>query len=460
MPEPLIPAGAMLVAFAAALPLRSAPRGRPGRRRRARRRLLRHRVALETLRDVEADRRAGSLDDATYAEQLAAAEARAAITRAALDDPQRRPACRRRAAPARRRGRSSARAAAAVIGALLVVGSALPATGIANGVVAELRPPVAEAAESARRDRIDELLGRPPPTLATRPRCRRWQTNTSGRVERGGPRRSGRRAAGIDRDRARPRRRVRADHRCVSPRRRPKNARSVPTSYEALEAADPVEVAFFDGLIALREGESAAAAAPSIASSSSFDDPRASMVRGLRDEAEANDRRLLRRDAPEHPPRARRGHRQRADRGSAWRRHAVVGGPAEPVLPGVGQRRPLPAAVGFADHGVDCTLRHEAVDRARHPSARGGADPRARSREADANAAASRIEDAALGRSRVLLGLELALELAGLPRGVGLQEGAPRGEAAIVARDAARGRGSGCIGAGHHPRIWLRGQPC
>ena len=81
---------------------------------------------------MEADRRAGSLDDATYAEQLAAAEARAAITRAALDDPQadRLPAPSRAGA---RRGRLIGGAAAAVIGALLVVGSALPATGIANG---------------------------------------------------------------------------------------------------------------------------------------------------------------------------------------------------------------------------------------------------------------------------------------------------------------------------------------
>ena len=48
---------------------------------------LRHRVALEALRDVEADRRAGSLDDAGYADQLAEAEARASETRAALADP-------------------------------------------------------------------------------------------------------------------------------------------------------------------------------------------------------------------------------------------------------------------------------------------------------------------------------------------------------------------------------------
>jgi Flp pilus assembly protein TadD len=55
-----------------------------------------------------------------------------------------------------------------------------------------------------------------------------------------------------------------------------------------LETADPVEEAFFDGLIARAEGDGAAAAvafdrflelAP--------DDARAGMVRGLRDEVEA-----------------------------------------------------------------------------------------------------------------------------------------------------------------------------
>ncbi|HET8570885.1 MAG TPA: tetratricopeptide repeat protein [Candidatus Limnocylindria bacterium] len=46
---------------------------------------LRHRVAIEALRDVEADRRAGSLDDATYADQRAEAEVRAAQTLAELD---------------------------------------------------------------------------------------------------------------------------------------------------------------------------------------------------------------------------------------------------------------------------------------------------------------------------------------------------------------------------------------
>jgi cytochrome c-type biogenesis protein CcmH/NrfG len=46
---------------------------------------LRHRIAIEALRDVEADRRAGSLDEATYRAELLLAEQRAVAARAALD---------------------------------------------------------------------------------------------------------------------------------------------------------------------------------------------------------------------------------------------------------------------------------------------------------------------------------------------------------------------------------------
>nr|MBA3851104.1 hypothetical protein [Chloroflexota bacterium] len=80
---------------------------------------LRHRVALEALRDVETDRRAGSLTDAAYAEQQAQAEERAASTRAALDryHPDLAPT-----APTTR-GRRAAAVAAGVIGSVLLAGS-------------------------------------------------------------------------------------------------------------------------------------------------------------------------------------------------------------------------------------------------------------------------------------------------------------------------------------------------
>jgi Flp pilus assembly protein TadD len=64
------------------------------------------------------------------------------------------------------------------------------------------------------------------------------------------------------------------------------NARSAHRSYAALPSADPVEIAFFDGLIARRENDREAA----LAAFDRFlelapDDPRAGMIRGLRDEA-------------------------------------------------------------------------------------------------------------------------------------------------------------------------------
>ena len=110
-------------------------------------------MSLEALRDVETDRLAGSLDDAGYAEQLAQAEERAALTRAALD--------RHRDADVDGTGRSGRRAAigaAALIGAVLLGGSYLPATGIANGTEVNQALADAQAAESARQLRIDGLL--------------------------------------------------------------------------------------------------------------------------------------------------------------------------------------------------------------------------------------------------------------------------------------------------------------
>ncbi|MDQ3345952.1 MAG: hypothetical protein M3473_06605, partial [Chloroflexota bacterium] len=114
---------------------------------------LRHRVALEALRDVETDRRAGSLTDAAYAEQQAQAEERAASTRAGLDryHPDLAPT------PPTTRGRRAAAVAAGVIGAVLLAGSFIPATGIGNSTSINQVLADAQAAESARQGRIDAL---------------------------------------------------------------------------------------------------------------------------------------------------------------------------------------------------------------------------------------------------------------------------------------------------------------
>ena len=66
-----------------------------------------------------------------------------------------------------------------------------------------------------------------------------------------------------------------------------RNARAVHDSYADVATADPVELAFFDGLIALRGENDAAAALEAFERFLELapDDPRAGMVRGLRDEA-------------------------------------------------------------------------------------------------------------------------------------------------------------------------------
>jgi tetratricopeptide (TPR) repeat protein len=100
---------------------------------------VRHRLALEALRDVEADHRAGSLDEERYALQRAEAEAHAVATRRALDAA--RPPAPGAAA------RPSLRLPALLAGGLallLLAGYALPA-------------PVGIAERDARLDRIRVL---------------------------------------------------------------------------------------------------------------------------------------------------------------------------------------------------------------------------------------------------------------------------------------------------------------
>lgn len=104
---------------------------------------LRYRVALEALRDVEADRRAGSLDDAGYAEQRAQAEHRAAAALAELEaavaeqpqpsqrqDPEAPPA-----QPAHRSRRLAGLVGVALAGLLVVGFFVPPPVGLANPVV-------------------------------------------------------------------------------------------------------------------------------------------------------------------------------------------------------------------------------------------------------------------------------------------------------------------------------------
>ncbi|HEX7196776.1 MAG TPA: hypothetical protein VF364_08080 [Candidatus Limnocylindria bacterium] len=243
---------------------------------------LRHRVALEALRDVEIDRRAGSLDDAAYAEQLAQAEGRAAATRAALAQ---RPAV---ADTSSTRGRRAAMVGAGLIGIVLLGGSFVPAAGIANRTEVNQALADAQETESARQARIAELQA----DLADEPDAATLSALADEYL------------AGATRDdlvraavslqlliELEPQR-ADAYERIMSAYLRAgdaTNARAAHDSYAELETADPVEVAFFDGLIALR-GENDTDAA--VAAFDRFlelapDDPRAGMIRGLRDEAAA-----------------------------------------------------------------------------------------------------------------------------------------------------------------------------
>ena len=246
---------------------------------------LRHRVALEALRDVEIDRRAGSLDDAAYAQQLAEAEARAAQTRAALERPS------SAAAPTSRSARGPALLAAGIVAAALLAGAVIPASGIANQTDINEGLAAAEAMESARQDRIRELQAalaedsRDPETLSALADAYLAGSSQEDLV----------RAAvalqvliELEPDRADAYERLMTAYLRAGDYA---NARAVHESYAGLATADPVEAAFFDGLIALR-GETDPARAETAFDQFlrlAPDDPRAPMIEGLRDEA-AGDR--------------------------------------------------------------------------------------------------------------------------------------------------------------------------
>ena len=244
---------------------------------------VRHRVAIETLRDVEADRSAGSLDDAAYADQLAQAEARAAETRAALEQPAAQPARRN----ATERGGRLGLVAAGIIGALLMAGALLPATGLANRVVVNQALADAQAGEAERQDRIVDLLGAldpgaPDAALLSALADEYLAGSTGDDLVRAAV--TLQLLVDVEPDRADAYERLMTAYLRAGDYR---NARAVHDSYATVATANPAELAFFDGLIALRGENDAATAAEAFERFLELapDDPRAGMVRGLRDEA-------------------------------------------------------------------------------------------------------------------------------------------------------------------------------
>ena len=117
-------------------------------------RALRHRVAMDALLDVEADRRAGSLDDASYERERAEAEARAAETL--------QPAAAEPSPPPRPGGnpRSGVAALAAVLALALLIGFALPGSiGLGQRTVVNQALAEQIAQEKDRQAEIQRLLG-------------------------------------------------------------------------------------------------------------------------------------------------------------------------------------------------------------------------------------------------------------------------------------------------------------
>ena len=283
MPEAWILLVGLVAAGVAVLrPLWAAPPAEPRSDEGRETAVLRHRVALEALRDVETDRQAGSLDDRAYAEQLAEAEERAAQTRGALDR-QVAPA----ASPPRRAGRGAAMMVAGIIGGVLLAGSFVPATGIGNRTEVNRALADAQAAEAARQARISELLD----ALAERPRDTSTLSALADEYLAGtAPQDLVRAAVSLQLLIELEPRRADAYERIMGAYLRAgdaTNARAAHGAYAELDESDPVEVAFFDGLIALRAEDDAAAA---LAAFDRFlelapEDPRAGMIRGLRDEA-------------------------------------------------------------------------------------------------------------------------------------------------------------------------------
>jgi cytochrome c-type biogenesis protein CcmH/NrfG len=120
---------------------------------------VRHRIALEALRDVEADRRAGSLDDAGYATSLDEAEGHAARTLAALEAEQRNPVAPTSPPSVHSRARRVAIGAGVALLAILVGGWFLPAPWtLANQTVVNEQLAAAQNAEANRQALIRGLL--------------------------------------------------------------------------------------------------------------------------------------------------------------------------------------------------------------------------------------------------------------------------------------------------------------
>jgi tetratricopeptide (TPR) repeat protein len=249
-------------------------------------RLARHRLALEALRDLEADRRAGSLDDEGYRRQRAEAEALAAATlpghEAAI------PSAAPTPGPDHAGGRRLALVLGAVLAALVLIGFALPEpVGIAERTVEDRPLADAIAAEEARQAEIARLQG----VIAADPTDARAFSDLADAFLAGSSAEDRARGAAallvlinLEPENASAYRRLITAYIEAGDWT---DARSALDAYRAFSDADEPDIPFFDGLIALRgDGDEDEAVRH-------FDrflelaphDPRAAMVLSLRERA-------------------------------------------------------------------------------------------------------------------------------------------------------------------------------
>jgi cytochrome c-type biogenesis protein CcmH len=245
-------------------------------------RALRHRIALEALLDVEADRRAGSLDDASYERERAEAEARAAQTLEpdAADE-------RFVPAPAGGGRRRPVAALGVLVLAALLIGFALPgAIGLGQRTVVDQALADQLAQETARQAEIQRLLA----LFAANPRDPQVVSDLADAYLAGGSTDDLQRAAvalnllvALEPQNHSAYRRlinaylIAADF---------TDAMAATSSYEAMAGVDEPDIPFYRGLIAFRQGNGATAVRE-------FDrflalapnDGRAAMVSSLRAEA-------------------------------------------------------------------------------------------------------------------------------------------------------------------------------
>ena len=244
-------------------------------------RALRHRVALEGLLDVEADRRAGSLDDASYERERAEAETRAAATLEPLAaEPIATPAPGPSVRP-----RVAGLAALVAIG--LLVGFALPGSiGLGERTVVNQALADAIQQEADRQAEIQRLLG----LFAANPEDAQVVSDLADAYFAGGSAEDLQRAAvalqvllALTPDDTSAYRRLVTAYITAADWR---DARAATDSYAAVADPDEPDIPFFRGLIAFRQGDNATAVrefdrflelAP--------DDDRIAMVSSLRAQA-------------------------------------------------------------------------------------------------------------------------------------------------------------------------------